>query len=144
MYARRQEGLAKGIPFENELRSRQRDGEYRWFLWRYVPVRDERGQILRWYVTGCGLCAAVGDRPNPLEDHLSRCSRRLLDGSAIIHPLIAGNGAAIAKDEVTGQRENKAAWLELVSVPGRMLLMSSHKPMYSGLTTPFGYTKYKK
>jgi formate hydrogenlyase transcriptional activator len=55
MYARRQEGLAKGIPFENELRSRRRDGEYRWFLWRYIPVRDEQGQILRWYVTGTDI-----------------------------------------------------------------------------------------
>ena len=35
MYARRQDGLAKGISFETELRSRRRDGEYRWFLWRY-------------------------------------------------------------------------------------------------------------
>ena len=55
MYAKRQAGLAKGIPFENELRSRRRDGEYRWFLWRYVPVRDEQGQILRWYVTGTDI-----------------------------------------------------------------------------------------
>jgi PAS domain S-box-containing protein len=29
MYAKRQEGLAKGVPFENELRSRRHDGEYR-------------------------------------------------------------------------------------------------------------------
>ena len=55
MYAKRQEGLAKGIPFENELRSRRRDGEYRWFLWRYIPVRDEKGQIVRWYVTGTDI-----------------------------------------------------------------------------------------
>jgi formate hydrogenlyase transcriptional activator len=55
MYARRQEGLAKGIPFENELRSRRRDGEYRWFLWRYIPVSDEQGQVLRWYVTGTDI-----------------------------------------------------------------------------------------
>ena len=55
MYARRQKGLAKGIPFENECRSRRRDGEYRWFLWRYNPVRDEQGQILRWYVTGTDI-----------------------------------------------------------------------------------------
>ena len=39
VYARRQEGLTKGIPFENELRSRRRDGDYR-FLWRYIPVHD--------------------------------------------------------------------------------------------------------
>src|ERR1700693_427739 len=55
MYAKREEGLAKGIPFENELRSRRRDGEYRWFLWRYVPVHDEQGQIVRWYVTGTDI-----------------------------------------------------------------------------------------
>src|ERR1700716_225753 len=55
MYARRQEGLSKGIPFETELRSRRRDGEYRWFLWRYVPVRDEQDQIVRWYVTGTDI-----------------------------------------------------------------------------------------
>src|SRR6267378_2433542 len=55
MYAKRQEGLTKGIPFENELRSRRRDGAYRWFLWRYIPVRDEQGQIVRWYVTGTDI-----------------------------------------------------------------------------------------
>src|SRR3982075_3308201 len=55
MYAKRQEGLTKGIPFETELRSRRRDGEYRWFLWRYVPVRDEQDQIVRWYVTGTDI-----------------------------------------------------------------------------------------
>lgn len=55
MYAKRQEGLAKGIPFENELRSQRSDGQYRWFLWRYVPVRDTQGQILRWYVTGTDI-----------------------------------------------------------------------------------------
>ncbi|HEX6626535.1 MAG TPA: sigma 54-interacting transcriptional regulator [Gemmatimonadaceae bacterium] len=55
MYARRQEGLAKGIPFESELRSQRHDGEYRWFLWRYIPVRDEHGQVARWYVTGTDI-----------------------------------------------------------------------------------------
>src|ERR1700681_2562646 len=54
MYMRRQEGLAKGIPFENELRSRRHDGEYRWFLWRYIPVR-EQDQVVRWYVTGTDI-----------------------------------------------------------------------------------------
>ena len=55
MLARRQEGLAKGIPFEAELRSRRHDGEYRWFFWRYIPVRDQQGQVLRWYVTGTDI-----------------------------------------------------------------------------------------
>ena len=37
-------GLAAGEPFEHEARVRRVDGEYRWFLIRNVPLRDERGQ----------------------------------------------------------------------------------------------------
>ena len=46
------EGLAAGEPFENEARVRRLDGEYRWFLIRNVPLRDERGSIVQWYGTG--------------------------------------------------------------------------------------------
>ncbi len=45
-------GLAAGVPFENEARVRRVDGEYRWFLLRNVPLRDERGRIVQWYGTG--------------------------------------------------------------------------------------------
>jgi len=39
-----------GSAFELEFRLRKRDGTYRWFLARYNPLRDEQGQITRWYV----------------------------------------------------------------------------------------------
>ncbi|HYR88257.1 MAG TPA: sigma 54-interacting transcriptional regulator, partial [Terriglobia bacterium] len=39
-----------GSAYELELRLRKADGSYRWFLVRYNPVRDEHGQIMRWYV----------------------------------------------------------------------------------------------
>ena len=45
-----QAGLAKCESFETEARLRQKDGTYRWFLSRFDPVRDEVGNILRWYV----------------------------------------------------------------------------------------------
>jgi PAS domain S-box-containing protein len=35
--------------YELELRLRRHDGVYRWFLSRFNPVRDDRGQIVRWY-----------------------------------------------------------------------------------------------
>jgi PAS domain S-box-containing protein len=44
-------GLAAGKPFEKEARLRQADGEYRWFLVRAVPLRDEQGNIVKWYGT---------------------------------------------------------------------------------------------
>jgi PAS domain S-box-containing protein len=43
--------VATGAPFEKEARIRRADGEYRWFLIRAVPLRDELGRIVKWYGT---------------------------------------------------------------------------------------------
>ena len=51
--------LAGGEPFEDEARFRRAaDGEYRWFLARADPLRDERGSILNWY----GMLTDIEDR----------------------------------------------------------------------------------
>src|SRR3989442_4392779 len=55
LHKERQEALARGIPFANEQRARRHDGQYRWFLIQYNPLRDEQGQILRWYATGTDI-----------------------------------------------------------------------------------------
>src|ERR1700746_2603849 len=41
--------VSSGPPGEIEARVRRHDGEYRWFLLRAEPVRDEDGRIIRWY-----------------------------------------------------------------------------------------------
>ncbi len=41
--------LKTGEPLEIETRFRRGDGEYRWFLARAAPLRDEAGNIVRWY-----------------------------------------------------------------------------------------------
>jgi PAS domain S-box-containing protein len=46
-----QVSVARGEPFENEVRFRRADGEYRWFLVRAVPMRDNHGKIVKWYGT---------------------------------------------------------------------------------------------
>src|ERR1700738_3447311 len=46
-----QQSLARGEPFESEARHRSANGEYRWFLVRAVPLRDENGKIRKWYGT---------------------------------------------------------------------------------------------
>src|SRR6185295_4790201 len=43
--------LASGEPFENEVRHRSKDGQYRWFLVRGLPLRDENGYVLKWFGT---------------------------------------------------------------------------------------------
>lgn len=51
----RRVALGSTLPFENEQRARRHDGEYRWFLIRYNPLRDEHGQVVRWYATGTDI-----------------------------------------------------------------------------------------
>jgi formate hydrogenlyase transcriptional activator len=45
------EALAAGEPMEVEVRYRRADGEYRWYLGRQVPLRDAKGNIVKWYGT---------------------------------------------------------------------------------------------
>jgi PAS domain S-box-containing protein len=43
------ESKAQGKPYEQEVRRRGADGQYRWFLARGVPLKDSEGRIVRWY-----------------------------------------------------------------------------------------------
>src|SRR5271166_5368745 len=49
---------ATGEPLENEVRYRSTNGEYRWFLDRAVPLRDEHGNVVKWY----GVLTDIEDR----------------------------------------------------------------------------------
>ncbi|MGH9969174.1 MAG: PAS domain-containing protein [Pyrinomonadaceae bacterium] len=44
-----QQIMASGEPGEAEGRMRGHDGEYRWFLFRTSPIRDVKGNIVKWY-----------------------------------------------------------------------------------------------
>ena len=50
--------LASGTPVDTEARIRRFDGSYRWFLIRANPLREESGNILKWY----GTCIDIDDR----------------------------------------------------------------------------------
>src|SRR6266404_6318411 len=50
--------VASGEPSEDELRLRRADGKYRWHLVRGVPLRDEAGNIVKWY----GVVTDIEDR----------------------------------------------------------------------------------
>jgi PAS domain S-box-containing protein len=43
--------VAAGAPVEHELRCRRADGSYHWFLFRSFPLRDDGGNVLKWYGT---------------------------------------------------------------------------------------------
>ena len=51
----RRSGLASGVPFEIEKRMRGKDGRYRWFLFRYNPLLNEQGRVVRWFATATDI-----------------------------------------------------------------------------------------
>jgi formate hydrogenlyase transcriptional activator len=55
MMSETQNKFSSGIPHEAEIRLLGTDGKYRWFLFRYNPLRDEQGRITRWFVAGADI-----------------------------------------------------------------------------------------
>ena len=49
--------LASGAGFDAETRLRGRNGTYRWFKTRALPLHNEKGEILRWF----GTCTDISD-----------------------------------------------------------------------------------
>ena len=80
--------LATGEPYEIEYRLRRRDGLYRWALGRATPIRDDAGQIVRWF----GTCTDIDDlkRMEQGKEVLSQeLSHRIKNIFAVISALIA-------------------------------------------------------
>lgn len=50
-----QSALAAGEPWEDIFPLRRRDGYYRWFLSRAVPIREATGKITRWFGTNTDI-----------------------------------------------------------------------------------------
>jgi PAS domain S-box-containing protein len=55
--------LADGSADELEVRLANSDGSYRWFLARFSPVRDDQGQLVRWYLA----CTDIDERKKAQE-----------------------------------------------------------------------------
>jgi formate hydrogenlyase transcriptional activator len=72
--------LERGQPMEAEVRMRRADGEYRWFLARNVPLRDDLGNIVRWY----GTTIDIEDRKR-VEAQLQRSEAYLAEAQQLSH-----------------------------------------------------------
>ncbi len=85
--------IASGLPYRAEHRLRRFDGEYRWFDNRGIPVRDDAGRILRWYV----LLTDIEDRTRALE----RLQQMQSDFAHVNRVSIMGELAASLSHEIT-------------------------------------------
>jgi PAS domain S-box-containing protein len=121
-----QQAIDTGQPYEFEHRLRRRDGEYRWFQSRGLPLRNADGQIVRWY----NLLTDIHARKDT-EEKLRRSEAELLEAQRLSH---AGSwrhelesGSFTVSPEVLRIRGVESA--DPLSTIDRM---------YSGITLPTG------
>jgi formate hydrogenlyase transcriptional activator len=90
----RNTALGRGCPFEIEQRARRKDGQYRWFLIRYNPFRNDEGQVTRWYATGTDIDDRVRAEERTRNENLAL--REQIDRDSMFEDIV-GSSEALRK-----------------------------------------------
>jgi len=80
--------------YEAEMRLRKSDGTYRWFLVRYNPLRDDQGELVRWYLA----CTDIDDRKRA-EERLQQenvALREEVDKASMFEEIVGASPALAA------------------------------------------------
>src|SRR3989454_2569713 len=83
--------VATPAAYELEMRLRKGDGTYRWFLVRYNPLRDDQGQLIRWYLA----CTDIDERKR-IEDRMRNetiALREDLDRASMFEEIVGSSSA---------------------------------------------------
>ena len=113
-----------GQPFENEARHRDAHGNYRWLLVRAVPLRDEHGNVLKWY----GALTDIEDR--------KRAEALLAGEKRILEMVAKGDSLAQILDSLCRLVEEQAS-----DVLASILLLDRNRLRHGGAPSlPRDYT----
>lgn len=85
----RRNAFSRGIAWENELRVRRRDGQYRWFLIRYNPLLDAAGHLIRWCAAGTDIDERRGREERLRKENLAL--REEIDHSAMYEEIVGSS-----------------------------------------------------
>ncbi len=83
--------VAIGSIWEETFPMRGKDGQYRWFLARAVPIRDDFGQVTRWFGTNTDITAQVAaeealrELNENLERRVAERTRELAEINHLLH-----------------------------------------------------------
>jgi PAS domain S-box-containing protein len=109
----REQALSSGSPLEIEARFLRHDGEYRWFLFRYKPLRDQLGRITRWVVPAID----IDDRKRSEErlQHENVALREEIDKASMFEEIV---GTSPALQRVLSRVSKVAATDSTVLITG--------------------------
>jgi PAS domain S-box-containing protein len=90
----RRESLTHDVPFELEQRMLGKDGVFRWFLFRYNPLKDDSGKVARWYVTATDIHERKLTEERIQKENLAL--REEIDHSSMFEEIV-GSSATLRK-----------------------------------------------
>jgi signal transduction histidine kinase len=126
-----EQSIRSGSTYESEYRLRSKDGVYRWFRSRAVPIRSPQGEIARWYGT-CSdihdsklLEQSIRDNATELEKMVDRRTNELQRLSVRLMTLQDQERRRIARDLHDGLGQELAV---AKMVLDKILLQKSSRP----------------
>ena len=81
-----QRAFATGEPWQDTFPLRGKDGEYRWFLSRALPIREAEGRVVRWLGTNTDVT-----EQREMEEALRENERRLSTQNARLAEMTSDN-----------------------------------------------------
>jgi len=87
------QSFENGAPWEDTFPLRSKDGTYRWFLSRALPIRNEAGEVVRWFGTNTDVTEQI-EAENALREALQ--SLRETQTSLIEAEKLAALGRLVA------------------------------------------------
>ena len=124
--------LASGEPGQEEARLRCFDGEYRWFLFRAVPIQGKQGNIVRWY----GTMTDIEDRKQAEEIQTTQAHQagvRADVSAAFSRPAPLREILRGCADPIVQNLEADFARIWTLNNDGTMLELQAGAGIYTGL-----------
>jgi PAS domain S-box-containing protein len=97
MLPRGLDGFARGTPFVNRFRRRDKDGAYPWIEARAQPLRDADGAIVQWYMVSIDIDDQV--RADEALRQSERSLRQLVETLPAMIDCVAPNGEPIYRSQ---------------------------------------------
>jgi PAS domain S-box-containing protein len=83
------------VPWEDTFPLLSKEGEYRWFLARAVPIRDSQGNLVRWFGTSTDISAQISAEEQ-IRNLNAQLQERVAELEAIMQVLPVG--VAVSQD----------------------------------------------